>query len=208
MKSCIIFDVDGTLFDTRDGIIQALNYVLKIYGRSKIKKKDEAKYIGPPIKKSLMEFQDMEESEAKEATSLYRKSYVEKFIGNSVWYDSVVETLIALKEKGAVLGIATMKTMPQMEALIQNFQYDNLFSVLKVAREDGSLSKAMMLKDIKKEYPEVEKFVMVGDTMGDLNAAKEAGYEFVAADYGYGDISRIDTKHISSFFELQEIEFT
>ena len=55
----IIFDVDGTLFDTRDGIIQALNYVLRIHGRSEIKIEDDAKYIGPPIKKSLMEFQGM-----------------------------------------------------------------------------------------------------------------------------------------------------
>ena len=48
-KFGIIFDVDGTLFDTREGIIQALNYVLKVYGRAPIEKSDESKYIGPPV---------------------------------------------------------------------------------------------------------------------------------------------------------------
>lgn len=202
----IIFDVDGTLFDTRDGIIQALNYVLKVHGRSEIKKEDEAKYIGPPIKKSLMEFQGMNEAEADEATALYRKSYIEKFIGNSVWYDGAVETLKELKDRGWILGIATMKTMPQLEALVRDFHCGDLFSVLKAAKEDGSLSKAQMLKDIKEEYPDVEKFVMVGDTMGDYKAAKEAGYEFVAADYGYGDIKDLEAKHIGRFRDLLEIK--
>ena len=201
----IIFDVDGTLFDTRDGIIQALNYVLKVHGRSEIKKEDEARYIGPPIKKSLIEFQGMEELEADEATALYRKSYVEKFIGDSIWYDGTVETLKELKDRGWILGIATMKTMPQLEALIRDFNCGDLFSVLKAAKEDGSLSKVQMLKDIKEEYPDVEKFVMVGDTMGDYKAAKEAGYEFVAADYGYGDIRNLEAKHIGQFKDLLNI---
>ena len=198
----IIFDVDGTLFDTRDGIIQALNYVLKVHGRSEIKKEDEARYIGPPIKESLMEFQGMEELEADKATALYRKSYVEKFIGDSIWYDGAVETLKELKDRGWILGIATMKTMPQLEALVRDFHCGDLFSVLKAAKEDGSLSKSQMLKDIKTEYPDVEKFVMVGDTMGDYKAAKGAGYEFVAADYGYGDIRDLEAKHIGQFKDL------
>ena len=198
----IIFDVDGTLFDTRDGIIQALNYVLRIHGRSEIKIEDDAKYIGPPIKKSLMEFQGMNEAEADEATALYRKSYVEKFIGNSVWYDGAVETLKELKNKGWILGIATMKTMPQLEALIRDFQCGDLFSVLKAAKEDGNLSKAQMLKDIKTEYHDADGYIMVGDTMGDYKAAKEAGYEFVAADYGYGDIRDLEAKHIGQFKDL------
>lgn len=202
----IIFDVDGTLFDTRNGIIQALNYVLKVRGRSEIKKEDEAIYIGPPIKKSLMEYQGMEESEADEATVLYRKSYVEKFISNSVWYDGAVETLEELKSNGCMLGIATMKTMPQLEALIRDFQCGELFSVLKAAKEDGSLSKAQMLKDIKEEHLEADGYIMVGDTMGDYKAAKEAGYDFVAADYGYGDIKNLKEEHIGSFSELLEIE--
>ena len=201
----IIFDVDGTLFDTRDGIIQALNYVLKVHGRSEIKKEDEARYIGPPIKKSLMEFQGMNEAEADEATALYRKSYIEKFVGNSVWYDGALETLRELKNRGWILGIATMKTMPQLEALVRDFQCGNLFSVLKAAKEDGSLSKAQMLKDVKEEYLDAEKFVMVGDTMGDYKAAKEAGYEFVAADYGYGDIRDLEAKHIGQFKDLLNI---
>lgn len=204
-KYGIVFDVDGTLFDTRVGIIHALNYVLRNHGKAEIEESDEAKYIGPPIKKSLMEYQGMNEAEADEATALYRKCYVERFISDSAWYDGAVETLMVLKEKGCVLGIATMKTMPQLEALVKDFHCEDLFAVMQAAREDGSLSKAQMLVHIKEEYPDLERFVMVGDTIGDFKAAEQAGYEFVAADYGYGDVEGLEVKHISRFPELLTI---
>lgn len=202
MRYGIVFDVDGTLFDTKEGIIQALNYVLKFDGREPIEKSDESKYIGPPVKKALIEYQGMDELEAEEAAMLYRQCYVEKFIEASVLYGGTLETLIALKRAGCFLGIATMKTMPQLETLLRNFDCYDYFSVLKAARADGSLSKAQMLRNIRKEYPELDTFVMVGDTVGDFQAAEEAGYEFVSADYGYGDVRKLGTKHIGHISEL------
>lgn len=203
-KFVIIFDVDGTLFDTREGIIQALNYVLKVYGRAPIEKSDESKYIGPPVKKALIEYQGMDEVEAEEAADLYRRCYVEKFIGESAVYDGTLETLVTLKRLGCFLGIATMKTMPQLETLLRNFDCDEFFSVLKAARADGSLTKSQMLKDIRDEHSELNTFVMVGDTVGDFQAAEKAGYRFVAADYGYGDVRSLETRHIGHISELLE----
>ena len=101
----LFFDVDGTLFDTREGIIQALNYVLKVYGRAPIEKSDESKYIGPPVKKALIEYQGMDEVEAEEATDLYRRCYVEIFIGESALYDGTLETLATLKRLGCFLEL-------------------------------------------------------------------------------------------------------
>ena len=88
MKNCcIVFDVDGTLFDTKNGIIKTLNYVLKEFGKDAIDPQDEDKYIGPPIKKSLMKYQCMEDMEADEATILYRRNYVECYFGNFYYED-------------------------------------------------------------------------------------------------------------------------
>ena len=53
-KKCIVFDVDGTICDTKNGIIKALNYVLNMYGKSFISHDNEDLYIGPSIKESLM----------------------------------------------------------------------------------------------------------------------------------------------------------
>ena len=203
MKNCcIVFDVDGTLFDTKNGIIKTLNYVLKEFGKDAIDPQDEDKYIGPPIKKSLMKYQCMEDMEADEATILYRRNYVECFVHESVMYDGVIETLEALKNQNVILGIATMKTMPQLEALLIDYKCSEFFSVLKAAKEDGSLSKTQMLKDIKEIYPMVKYFLMIGDTRGDYQSAKEAGYCFVAADYGYGEIKDLNAVHISKITDL------
>lgn len=183
----IVFDVDGTLFDTAPGIIRALNEVLAAYGRKLIADNEGAGYIGPPICDSLERFCGMEHETALEATALYRKLYVEKYVVSSVLYEGMREVLDALHARGERVGIATMKTMPQIDKLLAVFDMAGDFAVVKAAREDGSLSKTEMLSQIRTEFPDESRYMMVGDTAGDYRAAVNAGFAFVFATYGYGE---------------------
>lgn len=201
-SSCIVFDVDGTLFDTKRGIIHALNDVLKHYNKESIAPEQENKYIGPPIKNSLMTYCGMGEDIADVAVDRYRGIYVEKYIQESVPYDGTEQILNFLKDKGGILGIATMKTELQMEALLKIFEYRKYFDIIETAKVTHNLSKTQMLINIKEKYLNVKRFIMVGDTEGDYMAAQKAGYEFIAADYGYGKISERTGIHINSLREL------
>lgn len=201
-KICVVFDVDGTLFDTKREIIKALNYVLKSYRKGEIASDEEDKYIGPPIKKSMMEYQGFKENEAIEATALYRQVYVDEFVQKSVAYDGIESVLKHFLAYGIVIGIATMKTLPQVDKLLTSSGFDKYFNIVEAAREDGTLSKSQMLVEIKKKYSDLERFIMVGDTIGDYNAAIDAGYEFISADYGYGNIQEINCKHVKCAEEL------
>jgi phosphoglycolate phosphatase len=201
-KICVVFDVDGTLFDTKGGIIKALNYVLGAFHRERIATEDEDKYIGPPIKWSLMEFQGFNEVEAIKATELYRKIYVERFVQESVPYAGMELVLKELNDECLALGIATMKTKPQVDKLIQFAKWHLFFQHIESAREDGTLSKSQMLLNIKNTFPGAEQFLMVGDTQGDYVAACENDYRFVAVDYGYGDIKDLEKTHICKPMEL------
>ena len=203
-KKVVVFDVDGTLFDTKRGIIDALNCVLRSYGEEPIEESKGNKYIGPSIKESLVRLHGFDEKKACEGTEFYRKIYVERFIENSVAYQGMVKMLIKLKETGCILGIATMKTRPQIDRLIDLFNLGTYFSVIKAAREDGSLNKEQMLKQIKGLYGEKSKYYMVGDTMGDYLASENAGYAFIVADYGYGDVKELDCWHIEKLEGLIE----
>ena len=204
-KKVVVFDVDGTLFDTKRGIIDALNCVLRSYGEEPIEESKGNKYIGPSIKESLVRLHGFDEKKACEGTEFYRKIYVERFIGKSVAYQGMEKMLIKLKETGCILGIATMKTRPQIDRMMDLFNLRTCFSVIKTAREDGSLNKEQMLKQISGLYGEGFSYYMIGDTMGDYLASQNAGYEFIAVDYGYGDINGLNCRHVRNLEELDKL---
>ena len=111
-----IFDVDGTLVNTREGIVHTIQDVLGELGLSY--NGDLDLWIGPPIKKSFMDYPGMR------------------------------ETLDMLRRNGVRLAIATMKTGPQVDRLFSYFGIKDYFEEIKTAREDGSLSKAQMIAEL------------------------------------------------------------
>jgi phosphoglycolate phosphatase len=208
MKSIIIFDLDGTLFDTKIGIIDSLNYVLNEYKRNSIKKEDEDLYIGPPVYDSLVKLQGFSEELAQKGVNLYRSIYIEKFIVESRLYPNVLNTLKELKDEGFSLGIATMKTLQQVEKILSIFDMQKLFEEIQTAAEDGTVSKQDMLYNIKHKGL-YDKYYMVGDTLGDFKAASYANIPFIAALYGYGFKTTVETsaslKKIAKFEQIKKL---
>lgn len=189
MSKIVVFDVDGTLCDTRRGIIKTINFVYKSMDLPKISSQMENYYIGPPVKESFMKYGKLSEEEAAEATELYRKKYVEHYIDYSTVYDGIIPVLKYLKNKGDVLCIASMKTMPQLNRLLGYLQLERYFEVVKGASEDGSITKKDMLLEIRSQFDLQREFYMIGDTNGDYLAANAEGYKFIGANYGYGKLA-------------------
>lgn len=196
----VIFDIDGTLFDTKLGIIECLNDVLNCFGCKSIMPGEEAKYIGPSVKDSFMIYHGFDEEKASEATKMYRDKYVEKYIRNSVPYDGIYDVLNYLKSKEYIVCIATMKTRKQVDALLNIFRLNDVFDCIEYAREEGGYTKTDMLNSIKVLYP-CDDLMFVGDTNGDYKAAIKADVRFVYAEYGYGNIEE-NTDAITSLKEL------
>lgn len=157
-----------------------------------------------------MKFQGMDEQEALKATALYRTVYVKHYIENSLMYHGMKEVLDSLKNRGGILGIATMKTLPQIERLFEISKITrHFFDVIETAKEDGSRSKFQMLLEIQRKYvgqKEID-FYMIGDTENDYYAAQNAGFNFIAADYGYGTILDDNIKHIKRPADILKIIF-
>lgn len=207
MKKLIVFDVDGTLFDTKNGIIAALNCVLSQYGEKKIPVNEQDKYIGPAVRDSLMEYNGFSIDKAEKAANIYRDIYVKKYISKSVPYPCLNEVLIELRNRGFILGIATMKTNRQVEKLLEMFNLTDVFQYIMAARDDGALTKEQMLIHICDYFKVGHQFVyMVGDTQGDYDAARNFGCYFIAADYGYGHIEEVEgVKHINTLYDVLKI---
>lgn len=187
MSKVIVFDVDGTLFDTKSGIVKALNEVLNNFGKSSINPADEDKWIGPPVRNSFVSFSNMDEEQAEEATKQYRQIYTEKYISESVLYEGMSEVLNTLRVGKCHLCIATMKTREQVKRLLSLKNMTDDFEIIEAASSDGSKSKSDMLTNLKTKYPNENQFYMIGDTIGDYVAASIANYKFIGVKYGYGN---------------------
>ena len=123
MNKVVVFDVDGTLCDTREGIISALNDVLARYHVQSISSEDECKYIGPSVRDSFIRYHNFSMKDAEEATKIYREIYVSSYIVKSKLYNGIKELLITLKNDGCILCLATMKTQKQVEKLLDFFSF-------------------------------------------------------------------------------------
>ena len=182
----LIFDIDGTLFDTKEGILRTFKGILDSRGIAH----DEDSLngvIGPPVFDSFVNKFGMTDAHAKEATIKYRKLYVEEYIGLSRPYDDAFATLERLRSDGHYLAIATMKTRPQMDALNGIYHIYEMVDTIETASGNGDKGKADMIKEIMNITGKCgEEVFMVGDTNGDFEAAGSNGVCFIGAVYGYG----------------------
>lgn len=183
----VIFDVDGTLFDTSPGIFRCINFVLKSMQYPVLEENELRKFIGPPVYESFTRICKMSAEEAERATQMYRSSYVEKFIGLSELYEGMDILLKKLKSDGAKICIATMKTDTQIERLLDIFNLSEAFDVVASASTNVKKSKSDIINEaLKATKTSCKDAVMIGDSLYDALGAKQAGTDFIAVSYGFG----------------------
>ncbi|MBR3988304.1 MAG: HAD-IA family hydrolase [Clostridia bacterium] len=183
----VIFDVDGTLFDTSQGIFSCIQFVLDSMNYPQLEVDKLRKFIGPPVYDSFMAICGMSSEEAKKATQLYRSSYVEKFISFSKLYDGMADLINELKNNGVKIGIATMKTGPQIEKLLDIFNLTETFDSVSFAVPSGKKSKSDIINEVLDATATgPEDAVMIGDSIYDGVGASSSAVDFIAVSYGFG----------------------
>ena len=185
----MIFDLDGTLTDSRPGIFACTEYALKKMGRPVPPPEILQRFLGPPLAESFMKYCGMTEEEAAHATALYRERYIP--IGwkeNSV-YPRIRALLAALKSKGVYLAVATGKPEHTSVEILRYFHLLQYFdAVAGPAPGELHADKGQLILRV---LPRGKKAVMVGDIAGDVKGAQDAGIPSVAALYGYGSREEI-----------------
>lgn len=199
----IVFDVDGTLFDTKKEIVSSLNVVLERHGIKEISADEADLFIGPPITVSLPRYRDMSLGQAADITREFRELY-KGHVSESTPYAGTKEVLEGLKAAAVHIGIATNKPSLQVDAMIRAHGLEDHLDVIKT-KDDPDRSKADLLAEIKREFPDEDRYFMVGDTMGDLEASGEAGFEFIEAMYGYGTFPRLNGYKIGQIKDIWDI---
>ena len=174
----ILFDLDGTLIDSSEGIIKCVLYTLDFYG---IKEPDTAKlyrFIGPPLSESFERYYGFSHEKAYEAVQKYRERYNKTGIFECKLYPGVEKCIRTLKEQGYRIGMASSKPEVSCKRILEHFGILPLFDDVVGATFDGT-------RDKKSEM------CLIGDTMFDVNGAKELGIACLAVSFGFGDVKEM-----------------
>ncbi len=181
----IFFDLDGTLTNPEEGILNSIEYAAKYYGVQTVRE-NLKKYIGPPLRDTFTELISAEKAE--EAVAKYREYFAPHGLYENEIYPNVTETLQILKEKGYVLCTASSKPEKFVDTILTHFDIKKYFDFVGGATMDGRISKKEDVIDyvIKETGFSPKEVLMVGDRMFDLQGAKEFGMDAVGVLYGFG----------------------
>ena len=190
MKKVILFDLDGTLTDPKEGITRSVQHALRYYGIEEPDLDKLCPFIGPPLTDSFQELYGFSLPQAKEAIEKYREYFSVTGIFENEVYPGIPEMLGMLKKKGFTLAVATSKPEEYSIRILEHFGLDPYFALVGGADMTETRVKkgeiiAYTLDRLgvnSKETP----VMMVGDRKHDVIGAKENGIPCVGVLFGYG----------------------
>lgn len=186
----VLFDFDGTLFDTSPGILRGIRCALEKSGRAVGEDTELYKFIGPPLlSRAFMEFYGMSEEEAEHTKEVYRAYYREKGVFECAPYPGAEECLRALQCAGRSLAVATSKPIQFARQILERFGFARYFAAVCGAESDAHAEKAEILSEALSEigFPDGESCVMIGDRKYDILGAQENGIPCLALDSGFAE---------------------
>ncbi|MCX4327854.1 MAG: HAD hydrolase-like protein [Lachnospiraceae bacterium] len=186
----ILFDLDGTITDSSEGIINCIIYALGKMGHDIPSYKELYRYIGPPLYKGFQEIAGMEYKEALEAAAIYREKYSVTGLFENKPYDGIEEVLKILKENGKVTGLATSKPEEYAIRILEHFNLAGYFDKITGGVPDGSRNdKEIIIEESisrfglsGKDKPDI---IMIGDRKYDIIGAKKCGIASAGVYYGF-----------------------
>jgi phosphoglycolate phosphatase len=208
----VFFDLDGTLTDPYEGIVNGHKYALEKFGIIETDEKRLRTFIGPPLELVYSEDYGFNPEDTAKAVTFYRTYYGEKGVYENKLYDGIVDLLELLKAKKIRCMVATSKAEPFALQVLNNFNLLHYFDDVSAALMDGSRSdKADIISHlIEKHHLEKSSIVMVGDRKYDIIGAQKTGIDSIGVGYGHGEESELketgatyfckDMKSLINFF--------
>lgn len=194
MYQTILFDLDGTLTDSKLGITKSLQYALGKVGIFIHDISTLEKFIGPPLQTVFQEQFGFQDDKVKVAIEHYRFYFAKEGIFENSVYTGILDLLQRLQKKNKVLAVATSKPQTFAEQILHHFNLTTFFTHIQGATLDGNLSRKgdIIFEVIKKlsDRPNMPT-VMIGDRKHDIIGAQENEIDSIGVLYGYGSKEEI-----------------
>jgi phosphoglycolate phosphatase-like HAD superfamily hydrolase len=182
----VIFDLDGTLTDSAEGIVASFRHALTAIGAETPGGDLAGRVVGPPMHHTLasMGLGDR----ADEAIAAYRADYTSRGWAMNTVFDGVPTLLADLRAAGVRMAVATSKVESTARRILDHFGLAHHFEVIAGASADGTrATKADVLAHaLSQLHPLPERLLMVGDRAHDVEGAAEHGIDTVVVGWGYG----------------------
>ncbi|MDC7286398.1 HAD-IA family hydrolase [Blautia schinkii] len=190
MYKAILFDLDGTLTESGEGITKSVQYALEKLGRPEPDLNKLMVFVGPPLMEQFMLYAGLDEETARQAVTFYRERYSVTGLYENKPYPGVENMLQELRQKGYILAVSSSKPEHFVNKVLDYFNLTHYFDEIVGSEMNGSRTKK---SDVIEEtlrrlnmQNHRDQVLMVGDKEHDVFGAREAGLECVAVSYGYG----------------------
>lgn len=195
MYSTVLFDLDGTVIDSGEGVTRCVQHALNYFGFREQLRESLNRFIGPPLHLSFEEFYGMSPEEAQKAVAVYRERYSTVGVFENTLYDGVEELIKVLHSRGIAVVLATSKPLVFAEKILDYFNLKRYFSHIIGSNLDGTLTdKAEVVAFALEKSGVTDKAsaLMVGDRKFDIIGAKTNGIASAGALYGYGSREELE----------------
>lgn len=187
MKKTILFDLDGTLTDSGEGIINCVIYALERFGLPIPSRESLRYFVGPPLHESFIK-QGVPADQAEKAVAVYRERYIPIGKFENTPYPGIRELLETLKAEGHTLYVATSKPEQISIDVLEHFDLAKYFDRICGATMDTSRSnKEAVIAYLLEQNGRTDNIIMVGDTKFDVIGAKAHGIPCIGVSWGYGE---------------------
>lgn len=192
----VLFDLDGTLTDPKEGITRCAQYALRAFGIRE-KRDNLVRFIGPSLHENFERFYGFSRGQTERAVAIYRRRFAPKGMYENEVYGGVPALLADLRRAGAKLAIASTKAQFFVEQILEHFQLLAYFDAVWGSEFDGSRAGKRELISCALDSLGVHPSdaVMVGDRCFDAQGAEETGVPFIGALYGYGTQEEMEPFH-------------
>ncbi|HEM2690352.1 TPA: HAD family hydrolase [Streptococcus suis] len=189
MYQTILFDLDGTLTDSGQGILNSVAYALEKMGIEEPDTANLNRFIGPPLYESFSRFYQLSPEDTQSAVDAFRIYFKEKGMFENQLYPGIIPLLEELRTAGKTLVIATSKPEIFAKQILEHFGIAHYFDVIAGASLDSSrISKADVIGYAINQLEAFPKHaVMIGDREHDIEGARMHQLPAIGVLYGYGN---------------------
>lgn len=183
----LLFDLDGTLTDSSEGILNCFIHALECMGKPVPERSELMKLIGPPLDVNFRELLGFSEEETQQGIKKYRERYSSVGWSENRPYDGIEELLKRLKAAGYTLAVATSKPEKFSVKILEYFSLAGYFETICGSGLDGTRdTKAEVIEEtLARLGADKADAVMIGDRKYDIIGARQAGLECIGAEWGF-----------------------
>lgn len=196
----VIFDLDGTILDTTEGVLSAVKYTIRRMGFPMLSDEKLSSFIGPPIQDSFANAYGIKGDILQEIATIFREQYKTVDLLKAKPYEGIYDVFQKLRDRGIVPAVATYKREDYALTLLKHYKFDEYTMVMHGADHENKLKKQDIIRLCMAEAGVTDsgRAVMIGDTIHDAAGAEKLGMDFVGVTYGFGFKTPEDLEGVKS----------